>query len=527
MLNRTRMVGGVAAVLVMTAIVWSGTQYVGRLPILFAFHAAFLAMLLLILPRPRLDGYLFLAGFLFLGFWFKFMIHLVWHYKFAEPTGAFDGSLEIWDRALSAAAAGAAGVALCRGVHLLIYRRRPNIIDAVIYNIPSWYSQRRPWVWAICVTSTLLLYGANYQFAFFQVGVSPRIVLPYKLNVLLSWASFCGASFLFALLLDWELHIRPRKLLLLVITVSMLGVVASISILTRAVTAFLMVAFAVAISVHMPDLRDRFWKTFRWGLPIILAGSFLISLSMVTWLRDNLYTPSTSSVLSASDHGAGVTPESGTHGGPTAPAAFASPTPPGSSTNSPQLICDRGQLVPASRPLPPTGRLAWIDGLAQEILALAADRWIGLEGVLSVASSPQQLGRRLFTRGIFENPAQGVDSIYQSLAHSRYCQDQNFTFLTLAGAIAILFYSGSPIVVFFGMLLVCGSIILIELLILRLCKSRFLSTLMCLYMANAICQMNFPYLWFVFLAENLVAVLAFYAFSMPWRRLQQPDGPLD
>src|SRR5690606_1500906 len=73
--------------------------------LLSLFHLSFLTMLLLVLPKPRVDAYSFLALFLFLGFWVKFVAHQWFDYPFIEPTGAFNGSADQWNTALVAASA--------------------------------------------------------------------------------------------------------------------------------------------------------------------------------------------------------------------------------------------------------------------------------------------------------------------------------------------------------------------------------------------------------------------------------------
>jgi hypothetical protein len=513
--RQPRIIAAVVIVVLFLSIVsWSSFEYVGRQSVLLAFHLAFWAALLLAVPRPRLDGYLFLAVFLFLGFWLKCMFHLTWDYAYLEPIGNFDGSPANWDRALGAAAAGAAGVALCRVVHLLICRGRSSTADTTSRFVPSWYPRQRVWVWAVCIIGTLALYIANYQFAFFKVGVNTLLVLPFRLNVLLAWACFCGAALLFTWLIEWELQVRPQRLLVPIIAITALSVVASVSILSRAVTVFLAAAFAVAIMLHMPTLARRFWTTFRFRLLLIVAGSLLISLLAVTWIRATLYFPPDSTAAATGDvPGQPIRKLDSPVARPVTPSLASSSTP--AATPAPMPAHSEAQ---ASTTPDASGHFAWAHGISRGLLQLASDRWLGLEGILSVASATDQLGPTLFSQGIHENPARGRDSIYQTISHTRYGEDPNLTFLTLAGAIAILFYSGSLLTVFGGMFIACSVVIVFELLALRLCGSRLLAAVLGIYMANAVCQMNFPYLWFVFLGETLVAILGFYVLRMPWRK---------
>jgi len=528
--KRTRALLTVGALLLIATMAWSATEYRGHFLILLAFHVSFWAMLLLALPKPRLDGYLFLAIFLFLGFWLKFVIHLAWHYDFIEPVGRFDGSAAVWDRALAAAAAGATGVALCRILHLVISRKKATRIKASLSFLPSWYPRYRIGVWVVCSVGGLLLYAANYRFAFFQTGVNMRLILPFKLSVLFAWASFCGIPLLFALLLDWELQAKPKHLLLMIVTIGVLSVAASVSILSRAITLFLVAAYVVAIVIHMPDLLQRLKSTFGWRLPLILGLALVFSLLIVSWARVILYVPTPPTLalesqpavhqpqLNASQDAGGASPSAKSDVVMAGQPLMASATRP--LTDSPARAMPPPWIPPSWIPIALVRRMAWPLATGEQVLLLSLDRWIGLEGVLSVASSPEQLGASLLKRGLKENAARGVDSIYQSLSNSYYAYDRNFTFLTLPGAIAVLFYSGSPIIVLAGMFLISGVLIGLELMVFRLCGSRFLATMLGIFMANSICQMDFPYLWLVFAGENLVAILVFYALRMPWQTRQ-------
>src|SRR5471030_1098451 len=72
----------VAAVLVLVIIGWSIANDLGNAGTLLAFHLSFTALLALVWPRPRVDAYTFLAVFLWLGFWVKFVAHLFFLYPF-------------------------------------------------------------------------------------------------------------------------------------------------------------------------------------------------------------------------------------------------------------------------------------------------------------------------------------------------------------------------------------------------------------------------------------------------------------
>jgi hypothetical protein len=125
--------------------------------------------------------------------------------------------------------------------------------------------------------------------------------------------------------------------------------------------------------------------------------------------------------------------------------------------------------------------------------------------MLAVTGSHER-GSALLAAGLRESPLKGVDSIYQRISSSTYSFQPGFTFLTLPGAPAILFYSGSLILVLVGMFFFAGILTFIENFGMRMTGSRFVGSVLGIFMANAVCQMNFPYLWMTFMVETVIAL---------------------
>ena len=463
--------------------------YPGSVWVLAAFHFAFFALLTSAWPRPRTDAYFFLAGFLFLGFWAKFTIHLIFPYPLLEPIGAFDASASQWDLALSAATAAALGAVFFRIVYLLIARRRLHYLrqETAANSVPpDWYLRHPGKVWGGTITLALILYAANYFFAFFKTGVNPLLVLPFGMNAILAWGSFCGAALAFALLTGWELARRPEHFSPLVWSVCLFGIVASVSLASRAISIFLFAAYATALAMHFPLVGKKLLASWRWRLPLIMVVSLILGLILVSSFRLNHFLVPDISVASS---------ESGL----------------------------QGKILPQTAPLPsvprgaspiatvetPTTSPRWIvmsqSTMFKQVMQLSVDRWIGLEGMLTVTGSPER-GSVLLAAGLRESPLKGGDSIYQRMSSSTYIFQPGYTFLTLPGAPAILFYSGSLILVLGGMFFFAGILTFTENFGMRMTGSRFVGSVLGIFMANAVCQMNFPYLWMIFMIETVIAL---------------------
>ena len=468
--------------------------YPGTVWVLVAFHFSFLALVTSAWPRPRTDAYFFLAGFLFLGFWAKFTIHLIFPYPFLEPIGAFDASADQWDLALSAATAAVFGVVLFRTVYLLSARRRLRYpLQETAENIapPDWYLSHPGKVWGGTIALALILYTANYFFAFFQTGVNPLLVLPFGINAVLAWSSFCGAALAFALLAGWEMTRRPEYFAPLVWSVCLFGIVASVSLASRAISIFLFAAYATALGMHLPLVGKKLLASWRWRLPLIMMASLIIGLILVSSFRLNRYLVPDNNIASTKPK----QQEKILH--PTAPL----PSIPRNSAP----VAPVETLTPSTRPIGMSRSDATPSEMFKQVMQLSVDRWIGLEGMLAVTGSSER-GAVLLTAGLRESPLKGVDSIYQKISSSKYSFQPGFTYLTLPGAPAILFYSGSLILVLVGMFFFAGILTFIENFGVRMTGSRFVGSVLGIFMANSVCQMNFPYLWMVFVVETVIAL---------------------
>lgn len=461
-------------------------NYAGNLWILTGFHLAFICMLALVAPRPRVDAYSFLAIFLFLGFWMKFTAHQWIDYAFVEPVGAFSGQARQWDHALAATASAACGVSLCRALYLC-WRRTRRASHAALPHAPGWYRRTPARIWVVLASLAVLLYAANFRFAFFVTGIDTRLVLPFRLNALLAWAVYCGTAMLVMLLADCEYQRRPERLWPLAVALGALGMLMSASMLSRASTLFLFSAVAMACIAHQRIPLSHFYQKRGWVLLLGMAATLMASLVVVSAIRLRLYE----------------VPAPVTRATPLPPAA--SPVPLPALPPTAPLSASAGISSAVTSAAPQRHLRMTPDRMLRQVLLLTTDRWIGLEGMLALSAS-HRLGPALLRAGLIESPKSGVNSIYQHIAHSTYVSQPGFTYLTLPGFPVVLDYSGSLLIVGAGMFGACAVICLIDGLAFRLTKSRLLTAWLGLLLANAICQTSFPYLTLVFVCLSALSL---------------------
>ena len=449
-------------------------SYPGTFVSFAAFNLVFLGLLALIFPKPRLYCYTVLAVFLALGFWAKLAVHLLTGSAFVEPVGRFDGSPELWDSALNAATAGATGILAIRLAHWAICCRRGRSGDFVEAPgiAPTWYIKSRVLVWLLVAGAGIALNLWNYTAAYYQIGVNPRLVLPFHLNVLTGWLISNGFAIAFATLFYWEISFRPSNIHRVLVAPFIEALMASASALSRSLYLFHAAPYIFAWIEERTKLRPYLGRKALGIYLAIFATGLVASLFLVQALRSTVYFEDTR-----------LNAEQTTN-------APESPVP---SVNSGR------SAVRATQPP------SYFIQLLKQLPWLVVHRWVGLEGVLAVAAYPAK-NPNLLIEAATENPRRGHDSIYQRIAGGQYTDSSRFTFLTLAGVVAILFYAGWWGFVFAGMTLLMTVMIATELLAKRVTGNPYLLAYIGFALANVVCQLNFPYLGGIFLAQLWVAI---------------------
>ena len=149
---------------------------------------------------------------------------------------------------------------------------------------------------------------------------------------------------------------------------------------------------------------------------------------------------------------------------------------------------------------------------------LALDRWVGAEALMVAVSEPGR-STELFWRLMGEDPAIGVDSIYQQLSGGKYEFLQGLTFLTLPGYFGIIGLTGQLLLIFILTAMMVAAGLAYEWLIRRLlCQQVVPVALICAAVANALTQLSFPRLLGPFLLQmTFLAALLGIGIRRRWR----------
>lgn len=465
-------------------------NYPGSRFLFLLFVMAYTLMAALAFPRPRLYGYTALAAFLFLGFCAKSVAYLGLSIALVEPTGSFDGSGHAWDSALLPAIVGSGAVIAIRSLHLILFRSERKAGSPLGLPPPGWYLGLRVPVIVVSIAGVITLNVLNLASGFYQIGVSPR-ALPAHLSVFVEWLFVVGMAMWAATLVGWEAQLSSTRfgsLLLIPYTEA----VASVSTLSRAAYLFRAFSYLLVAAEYPAFVRAHMARHWRVLFLVLLPVGFAVHLAGTSVLRLGVYPL---------DYQAPV----------------AAPTPSRGATPVPTLTAPVVSVPARTR----------LQFAADQLGSLLVGRWIGIEGTMAVSAHPG-LGTDFFQRALRENPTAGESAIYQGLAGS-YRTPNGFVFLTTPGAVAVLDYSGSLPVVAVGMAVLTALLVSFEIAASRLLGNAFTVSIIAVSLANAIAQVQFPYLFLVFLIEQALAVAAlavvFRVIFNGTSRIQGPAQP--
>ena len=320
--------------------------------------------------------------------------------------------------------------------------------------MPEWFVQWQRPLWLLTIFVVIGVNAANLHFAFFQIGVKPKAILPMRLHVLLSWLVNIGFALWVAALIWWDYKRRHSlgRSLLLPIGESLLSATSAFSRMNFLLHAL---PYVLVLFERRKDLQAVVKRRSLYLLFGTFLALFIVSVLAVFWLRVYLYY------------------------------GYAN----GVEGNEP--IREHVERT-----------------VYKQVPTLLVHRWIGLEGVLAVGAAADR-SPKLLVEAITESPKTGGQSLFQRTAKANLhytVESEELIFLSNAGPVAVLLFSGSLAIVFAGMALIGAVLVLTEELTRRLTGNPFLLAVSGAALANVVSQTTFFYLTLIFLAQLWVAV---------------------
>ena len=250
------------------------------------FSFSFLILLFLGFYKNKSYAFMYLAVFLWLGFWTKLVAHLLLDYEYIEPIGVFSGSTGEWDQVLWVSTIACLGVIIGRFLYAILnFKVADDNQNNNVY--PEWYPTIRIKVWALFIVIVILATVSNTVLGINQIGLSPRTILPWPLNALISWIVSIGGVMGLTTLIWWDISLKKGVYpALFAITIE--AFISSISLFSRGV--FIFHSIPQFIALYKNKLLDNFSKKRLAIVGCFILIFFVLSLAIVSVLRANFYS---------------------------------------------------------------------------------------------------------------------------------------------------------------------------------------------------------------------------------------------
>lgn len=361
-------------------------QYAGNAVVYFAFTFAAVALVANGFHRGAFFIDTFIGIFLWLGFWLKFSVRIAFlDARFWEPVGAFDGSPQALDHALIVATIGMMSALLAAIVRRRFFRHdlAPGETSGTDA-VSQFYLKHRATIVGFFVATVIAVSASNVLLGVYQRGMQPETFLPWGLGGVYKWLLQFGLASFAALIVRYEMQAQGQLTWVAIVVPLVESFLSNVSMFSRGMV------------LNVSAIACGIWRfSVSLGRHVTPRRS---AIAIVTFLV--LFASSVIAVNYLRSYGG-----TGETGGRSVERATAMTTP------------------------------------------LFIDRWVGIEGVLAVASS-DKLGWDIWAEAWRETFADGVLSLYdREFIDSPYRNPEldmrRHHFVSLPGAIAFFYYPGS------------------------------------------------------------------------------------
>ena len=332
----------------------------------------------------------FIGIFLWLGFWLKFSVRVAFTSGlFHEPVGAFSRSAEAFDQSLLISSCGFFALIIASVIRRRFFVYLIEPSSCKSSGLFQFYQSYRTYCIVVFLGLVVFVAASNISLGIYQRGMVAQTILPFGLNGVYKWLLQFGLASISALVIRFEIELNRNISLMTIFPPLLEGFFSNVSLLSRG-----MVLNSTALAIGglrtIRAMKTRIDRANIFLALILFIILFLASLFIVNYIRAAHYS--------------------------------------GESE-----FANRSISIPRS---------------------VFLDRWVGIEGVMAVSSS-EELGWDLWSEAWREKFQEGRLSLYESrFIESPYVdidKSKNH-FVSLPGVIAFMYYPGSFIFLFFGMI---------------------------------------------------------------------------
>lgn len=371
----------------------SAKKYIGQAHVYLIFSITSNLLLYFGFRKNAVFFDTFIGIFFWIGFWFKCAIRLVsTNGVFYVAVGNFDGSAAAFDRGLLVSSVAFLGLLIASLLREYFLFNYPERILFTKNGLFNFYTRHRKLIWVIFLVLILFIGTSNVFLGIYQRGGITKTVLPFGLNGVYKWLLLFGLASISAVILWLEFHIKKTTSITVILLALFETFISNVSLLSR---GMILNSSALLYGVLKSLKIDAITFKVRHVIITCLIFSFLFlgSVYLVNYIRASLFNDAYSNEQIVQDM---------------------------HSSTSPLFI----------------------------------DRWVGIEGVLSVSSYPK-LGWSLWKEAVNEVYDENQTSFYDNnFIESYYLKTDKSKhhFISLPGIVAFFFYPGSFLFLFFAML---------------------------------------------------------------------------
>lgn len=422
------------------------SKYKGSIGYLFFFSTAFCILFSLTIRARNRPSAFFFGIMIWLGFWLKFICHHIVYYPYIDYFGNFRGFPDEWDLVLLIAGVGALGFSLA----LL----NPNIVRSDFLSSPSKIKSNtvdpqqsqvrslggKAWFAFGALTFSIFLVAfLNVYWGVTLSGIAAQVSLPFKLNAISGWALYLGFSILVSYFAKYE-YAQTGKLKYVYFLIFWESLLSSFSIFSRGLFVLHGLPLLYIAFVYYTERKEKLKKAIVLGT--VFCGLFIINSIAVNAVRASLYEKN---ILKTQAY-------------------------------SPSIILN-GETYSNAAPAQTFSQIG----------RLVVDRWIGLEGVMSVSTYSEK-DYSLLVKTFFNKLKIGELDVYAKMSQYEYNPASAYNFMCLPGIVAFLYYSNSLLFVFIMMALIGLLLVGADYLVHRFFLNPLLSSLVGFYLANSMAQ---------------------------------------
>jgi len=358
----------------------------------------------------------FFSLLLWLGFWFKFTCTISFTSgNFKEGVGLFDYSKFLFNESLIVSTIGLVAFIFSGHFREIFLFNYPNKLEKInLKNNFFLFGQKK--IWFIFFILILAIGILNFHFKIYQKGLLPLYELNFLISGSFKWLLLFGLSSISALLIFYEFNFF-RKFFL---TSSFLAIfetfISSFSMLSRG-----MIFNSLAIIYGIYKFSNKINKRNNFGYYLksifFIFIFFYISVSSVNYIRSNYFYVGKSSEFSI------------------------------------ELLTKKKE-IPTYNNNNIKDKSITFEKNNSEIFYLLINRWVGIDGVMSVVSKKELLNIPFLLSAFEERAKPDAPTFYEltfeleSMNSSSANLYKNVKGNTLPGIIAFSYYSGSYIVLF-------------------------------------------------------------------------------